>query len=258
MTAGRDPIERIVLIHGAGHGGWCWDHLIPYLHDQGYRVAAPDLPGLGADQTPPSNVTFDAYVGRVVETLAQENSPALLVGHSLGGAAVTQAAENRPDLVSKLLYLTAFLPQDGQSALDLAGRSPSTVDALRDSELEGAHEFRPDRAPGLLYNRCAPDVARWAVEQLRPQAARPVAAPVHISSERWGSIPKVYVICTDDNALPQGVQEWMCHGAPDVRKRYLDSDHSPFLSQPATLAQLLHEEAKGPVGQSAPLRSPRD
>jgi pimeloyl-ACP methyl ester carboxylesterase len=244
VTARRGPIERIVLIHGAGHGAWCWDRVLPYLSDWGYRVAAPDLPGLGADPTPPSDVTFDAYVGCVVEALGEDDRPALLVGHSLGGAAVTQAAEDRPELVAKLLYLTAFLPRNGQSPLDLAGRSPSTVDALRDSAVEGAHEFRPELAPGLLYNRCDPDVAHWAVERLRPQAAGPVAAPVHISAERWGSIPKVYVVCTDDNALPQEVQQWMCDGALNVRMRFLDSDHSPFLSQPDTLAHLLHEEAQ--------------
>lgn len=239
------PIKRIVLVHGAGHGGWCWAHLIPLLTERGYRVAAPDLPGLGDDPTPPAEVTFAACVERVVEAISEGDDPVLLVGHSLGGAAVTQAAEDRPDLVAKLVYLTAFLPKDGESPLDLAAKSPS-AQGLRDSAVEGAHEFNPDLAPDFLYNRCDPSLAGWAVERLRPQARAPVAAPVHLSDERWGSIPKVYVVCTDDHAIPPDVQELMCDRAADVRKRYLDSDHSPFLSQPPALASLLHEEAQAP------------
>jgi pimeloyl-ACP methyl ester carboxylesterase len=217
---------------------------MPLLTERGYRVVAPDLPGLGDDLTPPTQVTFEACVQRVVDVLSESNDPVLLVGHSLGGAAVTQAAEERPDLVSKLIYLTAFLPRDGESPMDLAAQSPSTAQGLRDSAVEGAHEFNPDLAPDFLYNHCEPSLARWAVERLRPQAGAPVAAPVHVSDEHWGSIPKVYVVCTDDHAIPPDVQELMCDRTPGVRKRYLKSDHSPFLSQPSQLASLLHEEAQ--------------
>jgi pimeloyl-ACP methyl ester carboxylesterase len=72
-------IGRIVLVHGASHGAWCWERLTPLLERLGYQVQAPDLPGLGADPTPPTAVTFEDYVDRVVEVLCGSPVAALLV-----------------------------------------------------------------------------------------------------------------------------------------------------------------------------------
>ncbi len=74
-----------VLVHGAFHGAWCWTKLTPELEARGHRAVAFDLPGGGEDKTPIEQVTLDAYVERVVETVAQESERVILVGHSLGG-----------------------------------------------------------------------------------------------------------------------------------------------------------------------------
>jgi pimeloyl-ACP methyl ester carboxylesterase len=239
---------RIVLVHGASHGAWCWERLTPLLERLGYQVEAPDLPGLGADPTPPAEVTFENYVDRVVEALSASPVAALLVGHSLGGITISQAAEQAPAHVAKLVYLAAFLPRDGESAARTGfGEMPESAGrAMRASSVEGAHEFDPALAGDVFYNKCDPDVAQWAVRHLRPQANAPASATVRLSADRWGAIPKVYVRCTQDRALPPEYQRWLCERAPDVRERVMDTDHSPFLSNPEGLAALLHEEAQLP------------
>jgi pimeloyl-ACP methyl ester carboxylesterase len=246
--ASTRPISRIVLVHGASHGAWCWERLTPLLERLGYQVQAPDLPGLGADPVPPTKVTFEGYVERVVEVLLGSPIPALLVGHSLGGTSISQAAEHVPEQVAKLVYLAAFLPKNGESANRTGfGEMPeSAARAIRASSVEGAHEFDAALAADVFYQKCDPAVARWAVGHLRPQADAPVGAALCLSAERWGTIPKVYVRCTQDKALPPEYQQWMCDRAPDVRQRVMDSDHSPFLSDPEGLAALLHEEAELP------------
>jgi pimeloyl-ACP methyl ester carboxylesterase len=246
--ASNPPIGRIVLVHGAAHGGWCWERLTPLLEQLGYQVQAPDLPGLGADPTPPAAVTFEDYVDRVAEVLRSSPAPAVLVGHSLGGITISQAAERAPEHVAKLIYLAAFLPQDGESAASTSfGEMPdSAARAMRASSVEGAHEFDPALAAEVFYNTSDPDVAQWAVGRLRPQANAPAAATVRLSAQRWGAIPKVYVRTTQDKALPPAFQQWLCDRAPDVRERVMDTDHSPFLSDPDGLAALLHEEARLP------------
>jgi pimeloyl-ACP methyl ester carboxylesterase len=248
LNTSSRPIRRIVLVHGAAHGAWCWARLMPLLEALGYQVQAPDLPGLGDDLTTPAAVTFEDYVNQVVEVLCSSPAPALLLGHSLGGTSISQAAEQVPERVAKLVYLAAFLPKDGESAGSTGFKDmpQSAARAMRESAVEGAHEFDPALAADVFYQCCDPDVAQWAVKRLRPQANAPVGATVHLSAQRWGAVAKVYILCAQDNALPPEYQQWLCERAPEVRQRAMDSDHSPFLSNPQGLAALLHEEAQLP------------
>ena len=111
-------MARIVLVHGAFGRAACWDRVAPGLRAAGHTVQAIDLPGQGDDPTPVEQVTLDRYAERVCEALA-EGPPAVLVGHSMGGMVITQAAARCPSLVSRLVYVTAFLPWDGMSLIDM-------------------------------------------------------------------------------------------------------------------------------------------
>lgn len=91
------------------HGAWCWEKIIPSLEAAGHQVITIDLPGHGEDQTPISEVTFDVYANRVVEIIDELDREVILVGHSMGGIAVSQAAEYRPNRIKSLVYITAFL-----------------------------------------------------------------------------------------------------------------------------------------------------
>ena len=75
-------------------------------------------------------------------------------------------------------------------------------------------------------------------------AERPLADALHLTSSRWGSIPKTYIVCAQDRALPPGAQHWWCERAPEVKKRLMDTDHSPFYSDPEGLAAIIDEEAR--------------
>ena len=108
-------MATFILIHGAFHGGWCWDKVKPILEQNGNTVVAPDLPSHGADRTSIADVTLALYSERICEVLEQQSEKVILVGHSLGGLSITQAAEERPDDIGLLVYLTAFLLKNGES-----------------------------------------------------------------------------------------------------------------------------------------------
>lgn len=247
MVKAGSVLRRIVLVHGAAHGAWCWESLVPLLEAKGYDVDTLDLPGLGEDRTPPRAVTLQSYIDRVVETVSAKPEPALLVGHSMGGAPISGAGEAIPERIGKLVYLAAFLPKDGESMLKMIEvvtqfQEPSVVGASTSSD--GAHVFPPDAARQMFYNICAPDIADRAVARLRPQAEGPLADPLQLSPGRWGAIPKTYIVCLRDRALPTPAQHWSCERAPEVKKRVMDTDHSPFYSDPEGLANILDEEAR--------------
>src|SRR5215471_8421479 len=112
-------MSRYILVHGAWHGRWCWDQVVPLLRQAGHQVETLDLPGHGQDRTPILEVTLAAYTKRVCETLDAQAEPVILVGHSMGGIVITQVAEERPEKIQTLVYLTAFLVQNGESVVQI-------------------------------------------------------------------------------------------------------------------------------------------
>src|SRR5262245_29238206 len=112
-------MARFVLVHGAFSGAWIWGPLMDRLRAAGHSVEAFDLPGLGDDRTPASQVTLEACAARLCEVLAGNPEKAVVVGNSMGGIIATQGGARCPERVAALVYVAAFVPQDGQSLLDL-------------------------------------------------------------------------------------------------------------------------------------------
>jgi pimeloyl-ACP methyl ester carboxylesterase len=234
-------LNHIVLIHGASHGGFCWDHLAPLLRDMGYRVSAPDLPGLGNDQTPMKDVTLQSYVDRAVETVKAAGERVLLVGHSMGGAVVSGAAEAVPEHIGKLVSLAGLLLADGDTMEAIMRKY---IPQLPEPGPSGAMDFDLLHSDGMFYNTCTPEVAQWSMTRLRPQPFAPFKTAVRLTPARFGSVPKTYIVCTKDQALPPACQNWLCERAPGVKRLEMATDHSPFYSDPKNLAAILDAEAR--------------
>ena len=113
-------MSTFVLVHGAWHGAWCWEKVVPLLEEAGHDVVVPDLPGHGEYGTPMPELSMQGYAERVVRAVDEASEPVILVGHSMGGIVVSLVAEARPDRVRKLVYLTGFLLEDGKTLLSVA------------------------------------------------------------------------------------------------------------------------------------------
>jgi pimeloyl-ACP methyl ester carboxylesterase len=246
---GSGRLRRVVLVHGAGHGAWCWEALVPRLTGRGLRVDTLDLPGLGDDPTPPREVTFQSYVDAITRVIEAGPGRVLLLGHSMGGWPISAVGEAIPERIGKLVYIASMLPKDNETIGELAQslsrfNEPSAFRCMRRSDVDGAHEFIAELAAQTFYHLCPPDVAKRAVARLRPQADAPRSSPLplRLSAERWGGIPKTYIVCSQDRALPVSAQHWFCERAPEVKKRVMHTDHSPFFSDPDGLAAAIAEE----------------
>jgi pimeloyl-ACP methyl ester carboxylesterase len=107
-------------VHGAWHGGWCWHRIVAGLRRASHRVLAPDLLSLGVDRTPPAGVTLGRWTEQIATLVRSESDPVILVGHSRGGIVLSEVAESLPDRVRALVYVTAFLLENGRSLRDTA------------------------------------------------------------------------------------------------------------------------------------------
>jgi pimeloyl-ACP methyl ester carboxylesterase len=240
-------MARFVLIHGAFSGGWIWEPLAKRLTAAGHTVDAPDLPGSGDDQTPTSGVTLDACAARVCEVLEKHSEPAILVGHSMGGVIVTQAAARCRSSVEALVYVAAFAPHDGQSLLDLTQLSEGAGDQVQaniviDGEPPVA-TIPAEASRGAFYGSCREDVAAWAIARQRPQVVATFATPVSIPNGALAGIPRYYVMCRRDQAIPPALQLRMSREAACTEVIELDTDHTPHLSMPEQLADALERFA---------------
>jgi len=240
-------MARFVLVHGAFSGAWIWGPMTDCLMAAGHEVAAFDLPGLGDDKTPASEVTLDRCVGRLCEVLAAGSRPAIVVGNSMGGVIATQAAARCPERVAALVYATAFLPKNGQSLLDLTKLPEGAGDQVQANIIiEGDPPLATMPAAAsrrALYGSCADDVAAWAIAQQRPQPIGPFITPVSIPAGALDGINRYFVLCTRDRAIPLPLQRRMIaeNICDDVVE--LDTDHTPHLSMTEKLAEVLDQFA---------------
>jgi pimeloyl-ACP methyl ester carboxylesterase len=236
-------MARFVLVHGAFSGAWIWGPLTDRLKATGHSVEAFDLPGSGDDHRPASEVTLDACATRLCEVLASKSEPAIVAGNSMGGIIATQGAARCPSRVRALVYVTAFLPKDGQSLLDLTQLPEGAGDQVQANiTIEGEPPVATMPAAAsrqALYGACTEEVAAWAIARQCPQPVAPFVTPVSIPLGALDGIHRYYVVCTRDRAIPLPLQRRMIAENSCAAVVELDADHTPHLSMTDELAKTL-------------------
>lgn len=217
-------MAKLILLHGAWHGAWCWDKVTPLLATAGHEVIAPDLPATARSMA--------EWVALVLEAVGEE--PAVLVGHSRGGAVISAVAEAAPEKVARLIFCSGFLLKRGQSVLAAAQADillPIVVDeASRSCTLVEASRF---------YTGCSEEDAAFATARLRAEPLFGLTAPLRVTAARFGAVPRDYIECTQDAVISLAAQRNMQAAWPVQRVITLDTGHSPFLSAPGILADAL-------------------
>jgi pimeloyl-ACP methyl ester carboxylesterase len=242
--------RNYVLVHGAWHGAWCWNKVIPLLKRHQHNVIGPDLPGHGQSKKDPSTVTFDDYVDTVVEAARSMNGRVILVGHSMAGVIIAQAAERLgTEKVERLIFLDAFMPLNGESVFSLAektGRlnaeknisaeSPTVNESLILSPDQKTGKLKSENVAKLFYHDCSSQDIAYAQANLCAQPMACLAAPVHVSDQVYGAIAKTYILCTNAKDLDKSS---ISVNVPCEKVIKLESSHSPFLAMPEKLADVL-------------------
>jgi pimeloyl-ACP methyl ester carboxylesterase len=233
----------IVLVHGAFHGSWCWSPLVAELNGLGVASIAIDLPGRPADPRPAAELTFDSHVDTIMAVLDAAPDPVTLLGHSLAGMSISQAAERAPHKVAGLVYLCAYLPKNGQASFDLALDDPDSdlMSHVTVDETGTTTSVSLAAAPRVFYGDCSPQVVEWALGQLTPEPISAAAGTVHLTAERWGSVPRAYIVATQDRAISAAKQRSMIADVGVDRVEEMKTSHSPFLSTPTALAAVLDD-----------------
>lgn len=236
-----------VFVHGGWSGGWCWEKVVPLLQEAGHEAHAPDLPGSGDDPTPIHEVSLQGYADRVSEVLAAQSGPVVLVGHSSGGVAISQAAERRPEKVKLLVYLAAFLLRDGETLFGVAENETGSLvlPNLVMSEDGASATIREDAVREALLHDCPEEDVERAKARFAPQALAPFATPLTLTEGNFGRVPRAYIGTLQDRAISPPFQEYMYGRQPCREVLSMDTSHSPFFAAPEELAGHLEVLARG-------------
>ncbi|MFD5862725.1 alpha/beta hydrolase [Streptomyces chartreusis] len=228
----RKRNHQFLLVHGAWHRSWCWRELQDVLGDRGWTSHTVDLPSVVSEGSGGKlpGLLDDARVIR--EKIDAVQAPLVVVGHSYGGAPVTQATTGASN-VSHLVYVAAFALDEGESLMTCFGGEQPDL-----AMVEGVIPVREDPAV-TLYNDVPEDKKEAALARLLPQTALSFAEPVDRAA--WRTLPSSYVVCDDDRSLPPSYQEPFA--ARTGATYHLPSGHTPLLSMPDKLADLLEQIA---------------
>ncbi len=231
-------VATVVLVHGAWHGAWCWQPVVDRLTDAAVPVVAVDLPGHGDDPRPLTDL--HGHGDAVRGALDDIEGPVLLVGHSFGGAAITDAGTH--PAVRHLVFVAAF-PLDAHETVmanDAEGGAGTVLEQAIRFEADGTITVDPELAVEAFYADCDPVAADGFVARLGPEHSAGFGQSPRVVA--WRERPSTYVLCTDDRAVLPALQRNLAARCDDVVE--IDASHSPFASRPDEIAGILADLAR--------------
>jgi pimeloyl-ACP methyl ester carboxylesterase len=240
-----------VLVHPAWHGGWCWKKVAPLLRARGHDVWTPTLTGLGErSHLARPEVGLNVHVEDVASVLEFEDlTGVILVGHSSTGMVITGIADRMPERLAHLVYLDAFVPENGQALLDLMP-APLVPQVKARVQEEGQGWLLPRLFPGpwgetvgKVWRITDEADQRWMLARLRPTPFRHFLEPVRRANPAAEQVPRTYIRCLQyPNPVFDGYAARARQGGV-WRHRELATSHEPFVTMPRELTDLLLEIA---------------
>ena len=216
------------------------------MEAEGHTVIAPDMPGHGEDRSPIEDQNLEKYARAVEALIAPLNESVILVGHSFGGMITSQAACYIPNKIKKLVYISAFLPRDGQSCVGITKSIRPTfheklVASGNDLILSAdgkTSKVAPESCADFVYNDIPRDAALLIAERLGPESNAAQQQAV-VLNDNYIDIPKAYVRCVLDRVIDVSLQDKMVAETYCGEVYTLETGHCPFESAPRSLADIL-------------------
>jgi len=232
-------VATYVLVHGGGHGGWCYQPVARLLRARGHEVYTPTLTGLGErSHLVGPEIDLDMHVTDVVNVLRFEDlRGVILVGHSYGGMVITGVADRAADRIGHVVYLDAANPNNGQSLVDVSGPI-ILVTREKARTVNGAElVLFPGEDPMSFYGVKDPEKIAWMKPKLTAHPWKCFEQKLHLENEAaMRKIPESHIVCTSTLATRNVAA---LKASSDGRVWDVDTGHDLMITEPEKVAELL-------------------
>lgn len=238
-----DPMtdaSTFVLVHGGGHGGWCWQRLAKELRARGHEVWTPTLTGFGERRhLDADTLTFETFVTDIVSVLEFEDlRDVVLVGHSMAGVIVPRVAQVARDRIRAVVWMAAVVLDDDETLLEAV---PQTPEIARAVVIDDDGTVRTD--PKLMIDALLPDGTEqeraWVLARHRPYPPMALVEPGRLSAFKALDLPTGYVLATLDRAVPPARARAFSERLPGVRHAEVEAGHDLMVTRPKETADAL-------------------
>lgn len=233
-------MTTFVFVHGGGHGGWCWKWTAAALRDAGHEVHAPTLTGFGERAHLGACATsFQTFVDDVANVIRFEDlRDVVLVGHSMGGVLIPRVAEEVPDRIRRVVWLTALVCADGESLRDAIPTTPWIAKAVTVGP-EGTAHTDPDLILEAILQDGSPEQRAYVRERHLPYPPHALIEPGRLSAFLALGLPTAYVVATEDRTIIPDAQERMAGRLPGTRRSAIEACHDCMVTRPDEVARIL-------------------
>ena len=227
-----------VLVHGAFEDASVWQEVKKHLEKKGHEVISVDLPGRPSNPARPDEVSAEKYRDTIVKAIGSRPH-VILAGHSFGGIQISNVAEAIPQQIHALVYIAAYLPRDGESlqALSAADRDNKVGASFVVSPDYKTASIKASEAVSLFCADCPAAVK--AGFHLLDEPLGPMAQPVKLTAQNFGTVKRYYVTTLHDAVVSTAMQKEMYTATPVEKVYPIATGHTPFLAKPAELARIL-------------------
>jgi len=226
----------VVLVHGAFQDAGTWSKVESGLEAKGCRVIRVNLPGRDGDSADPQKLTTEDYKQAVLKAISAENQPVILVGHSFGGITISNVAEAAPNKIKALIYLSAYLPKDGESLQSLS-QTDEDSKLGKDGNFVVSPDYKyasinPENAAEVFANDAQVGDREAIARSLIREPLAPMANPVKLTAAQFGRVPKYYIETTQDVVVSPALQERMMQRVEIKRVFKINAGHASYITQP--------------------------
>ena len=233
-------MTTFVLVHGGGHGGWCWQPTARLLRAQGHDVHTPTLTGFGERiHLGGGDPSFETFVTDVVNLIEFEDlRDVILVGHSMGGTIVPRVAERVADRIARVVWLAAVVCNDGECLLDAVPQTPEMVAAVT-IHPDGRVEQDNAKLVAAVLNDGTEEQRAWMLARHRRSPTAAFVEPGRLSAFLALGLPTAYILATRDAAVAPANARTFASRLPETRFFEIDAGHDCMITRPEETARLL-------------------
>ena len=232
--------KTFVLVHGAWHGGWCWRRVADHLEGKGHKVFTPTMTGLGErSHLLSKDIHLDTHVTDIVNVIKWEGlRDIVLVGHSYGGLIISGVADQAQDKIASIVFLDAFVPDNGTSLFDAA--SPQTRDAIAAAMQKSELALKP--IPSAVFRVNEKDRA-WVDAQCTPHPIATFTDKAKVAGGRDKIAKRAYIRAKGYPSVPFDAAHDKLKAAGGWKIYEMPSGHDAMVDMPDRLTEILVEVA---------------